>query len=66
MNWNQIQGDWRQFTSHAREKWNRLAESDFTQIAGNRDRLVDRIQETYGIAKEDAEQQVREFEKSLH
>ncbi|HEV2562499.1 MAG TPA: CsbD family protein [Rhizomicrobium sp.] len=64
MNWDQVQGNWKQFAGKAREKWGKLTDSDFEKIAGKRDQLVGRIQESYGIAKEDAERQVREFEKS--
>jgi uncharacterized protein YjbJ (UPF0337 family) len=64
MNWEQVQGNWKQFAGKAREKWGKLTDSDFEKIAGKRDQLVGRIQESYGIAKEDAERQVREFEKS--
>jgi uncharacterized protein YjbJ (UPF0337 family) len=63
MNWDQIQGNWKQFAGKAKEQWGRLTDSDWTMIEGKRDQLVGRIQERYGCAKEEAERQVAEFER---
>jgi uncharacterized protein YjbJ (UPF0337 family) len=57
MNWDQIEGKWKQFTGSARERWGKLTDSDWDTIAGKREHLVGRIQERYGIAREDAEKQ---------
>ena len=64
MNWDQIAGNWKQARGHARKKWGDLTDDDFERIAGNRDLLVGKIQENYGISKEEAESQVKEFERS--
>jgi uncharacterized protein YjbJ (UPF0337 family) len=64
MNWDQIKGNWKQLKGHARRKWGDLTDDDFDRIAGNRDILVGRIQEKYGISKEEAERQVRDFERN--
>jgi uncharacterized protein YjbJ (UPF0337 family) len=66
MNWDQIQGNWKQMTGKVRETWGKLTDDELTKIAGQRDQLVGTIQKRYGIAKEEAEQQVRRFEETLH
>lgn len=65
MNWDQIQGNWKQFSGKVRQQWGKLADSDIEQIAGKRDQLIGHIQKQYGIEKEAAEQQVRDFERAL-
>ncbi len=64
MNWDQVQGKWKQFCGQARQKWGKLTSDDLEVIAGKRDQLVGKVQETYGLAKEEAERQVAEFEES--
>lgn len=63
MNWDQIAGNWKQFSGKAKEKWGKLTDSDWTVIEGKRDQLIGRVQERYGIAKNEAEKQVTEFER---
>jgi uncharacterized protein YjbJ (UPF0337 family) len=65
MNWDQIEGKWKQYSGKAREKWGKLTENDFTVIAGKKDQLVGRIQERYGIARDEAEKQVDEFNRTV-
>jgi len=65
MNWEQVQGKWKQYTGNVKEKWGRLTDDDLQQIAGQREQLVGRIQERYGIAKEAAEKQIDEFARGL-
>jgi uncharacterized protein YjbJ (UPF0337 family) len=64
MNWDTIQGQWKQAGGKVKEKWGKLTDDDLTLIAGKRDQLVGKIQERYGIAKEAAEKQIDEFENS--
>jgi uncharacterized protein YjbJ (UPF0337 family) len=64
MNWDQIQGNWKQVTGKAREQWGKITDDDFQKIAGKRDQLVGMIQNRYGVAKEEAEKQVRDFENN--
>jgi uncharacterized protein YjbJ (UPF0337 family) len=61
MNWDQIAGNWKQFKGDVKQKWGRLTDDDLTTAGGQRDKLIGRIQERYGIAKEDAERQLDEF-----
>ena len=65
MNWDRVQGNWKQFTGKAREKWGKLTDNDFEQIAGKRDQLIGRIQERYGITKEEAQKQADEWARML-
>jgi uncharacterized protein YjbJ (UPF0337 family) len=59
MNWDIVEGNWKQLTGKAREKWGKLTDSDFEQIAGKKDQLIGRIQERYGITKEEAQKRRR-------
>jgi uncharacterized protein YjbJ (UPF0337 family) len=64
MNWDQIEGKWKQAKGNVRERWGRLTDDDLEQIAGKREQLVGRLQERYGLIKEAAEEQVNDFLKS--
>ena len=64
MNTNQIKGSWKQFAGKAKETWGRLTADDWKIVEGKRDQLVGKIQERYGIAREEAERQVSEFERN--
>lgn len=65
MNRDQIEGQWRQFKGSIRERWGKLTESDLEVIRGRKDVLVGKIQERYGIAKENVERQVNAWHKAL-
>ena len=61
MNWDQIEGTWRQVRGKAREQWGKLTDDDLDVIAGRRDALIGKIQERYGIARDEAERQVHDW-----
>jgi uncharacterized protein YjbJ (UPF0337 family) len=63
MNSDQIKGNWQHFVGKAKEKWGRLTDDDWKVIEGKRDQLLGKIQERYGIAREDAEHQMAELER---
>ena len=65
MNWNQIQGDWKQFSGKVQEKWGKLTDDEVTATAGRRDQLIGYLQERYGYAKECAEQELDDFTQSM-
>jgi uncharacterized protein YjbJ (UPF0337 family) len=65
MNWDRVEGQWKQYTGKGREKWGKLTDSDLEVIKGKRDQLVGKVQERYGIAKDAAQQQVDEFATTL-
>ena len=58
MDWNRIEGNWKQFKGSAKEKWGKLTDDDLTTIAGRRDQLEGKIQERYGVAKDRVRQDV--------
>jgi uncharacterized protein YjbJ (UPF0337 family) len=64
MNWDRVEGNWKQLKGKAREKWGKLTDSDFEQIAGKKDQLIGRIQERYGISKDEAQKQADEWVKA--
>lgn len=64
MNWDQIEGKWKQLKGNAQKKWGKLTEDEVDQIEGDRERLVGKIQEKYGVAKEEAERQVNEWQEA--
>ena len=64
MNSDQIKGNWKQFVGKAKEKWGRLTDDDWKVVEGKRDQLVGKIQERYGIGREEAERQLRELERT--
>jgi len=58
MNWDQIEGNWKQFRGRAQQQWGKLTNDDLDVVSGRRQELVGKIQERYGLAKDQAEQQV--------
>lgn len=66
MNWDQIQGNWKQAKGQAQQKWGKLTNDDLDRVEGKREELVGKVQARYGVAKEEAERQVQEFESSCN
>jgi uncharacterized protein YjbJ (UPF0337 family) len=66
MNWDQVEGKWKQSKGKFREKWGKLTDDDLTVISGKRDQLVGRLQERYGIAREEAERQADAFVQGMN
>jgi len=65
MNWDQVEGKWKQVKGEAKTRWGKLTDDDLDLAAGQRDKLVGRVQERYGIAKDQAQQEVEDWNKSL-
>lgn len=63
MNWDQIEGKWKQLRGTAQQTWGKLTDDELDQVAGQKDKLVGKIQEKYGIAKEEAERQVDDWSR---
>jgi uncharacterized protein YjbJ (UPF0337 family) len=61
MNTDQIKGNWLQLKGKIKEEWGNLTDDDITVAEGKMEALAGRIQERYGIAKEEAERRVNEF-----
>ena len=60
--WTRIEGQWDAFKGLVRDHWLKFTEDDIAAIAGNRDRLIDRIQARYGVGADEAEREVRDWE----
>ena len=65
MNWDQLEGKWKQFTGSARERWGKLTDDDLDAIKGRKEILVGRLQERYGIAREEAGRQADEWSRQV-
>jgi uncharacterized protein YjbJ (UPF0337 family) len=65
MNWENVQGNWKQFKGKVKEKWGKLTDDELTVVAGKRDQLSGILQKKYGYAKEQAEKELDEFTRSL-
>ena len=63
MNWDRIQGGWAQVSGQVKAQWGKLTDDDLAIVAGRRDELAGRIQERYGIAKEEAHKQLAEWSR---
>ena len=64
-NKDQLAGKWKQIRGEAKKTWGELTDDELTQIDGNRDVLAGKIQEKYGIAKEEANKQIDEWAAKL-
>ena len=65
MDWNRVEGNWKQLKGRIREQWGKLTDDDLDRVAGKRDMFVGRIQETYGISKDEADRQISDWERGL-
>jgi uncharacterized protein YjbJ (UPF0337 family) len=61
MNWDTIEGQWKQFKGKAKQAWSKLTDDDIANLSGKRDQLSGKIQERYGIKKDEAERQIDEW-----
>lgn len=61
MNWDQIEGNWKQFKGEVQSEWGRLTGDEVDQVAGNRERLEGKLQERYGHSKEDARRAIDDW-----
>ncbi len=65
MNWDRIEGNWKQFQGKVRQQWGKLTDDDLDVIGGKRDELAGRIQEIYGVSKDEADRQIERFAGTL-
>ena len=65
MNWDRIEGNWKQFKGSALQQWGKLTDDQLDVVAGKRDLLLGRIQEAYGITKDETEKQLAEWQKRM-
>ena len=65
MNWDQVEGKWKQLKGSVKEQWGELTSDDLDVIAGKRDKLVGKLQERYGLATEDAKNRADAWLKTM-
>jgi len=54
MNWDQVEGKWKQLKGSVKERWGKFTDDDLDVIGGRRESLVGKLQERYGMAREEA------------
>lgn len=64
MNSDQMEGKWKQMKGSLKSRWGKLTDDDLTVIEGQKDQLVGKIQERYGIARDEAQKQVDEWNRA--
>ena len=65
MNWDTVEGQWKQLKGKAQQRWGKLTDDDWDVIAGKRDELIGRVQSLYGKQKEQAEREVDAWTREL-
>lgn len=65
MNWDRIEGNWKQFTGKVKEKWGQLTDDDLSKINGNREQLEGLLQQRYGYAKDKAKDEIDSWSNGL-
>lgn len=63
MNWDRIEGSWKTVLGQARSQWGKLTDDDLSVVAGRRDQLIGKVQERYGVAKDEAEKQIAQWQR---
>jgi uncharacterized protein YjbJ (UPF0337 family) len=66
MNWDRIEGNWKEFKGKARQQWGKLTDDDVEFVEGKRTELAGRIQQRYGVARDEAERQIETWMKQIH
>ena len=61
MDWNRVQGNWKQVEGKVKAKWGKLTDDDLTAINGRREELEGKIQERYGLAKDQARKDIDDW-----
>jgi uncharacterized protein YjbJ (UPF0337 family) len=66
MDWNRVEGNWKQTKGKIKEKWGQLTDDELNQINGRRDQLEGKIQERYGIAKDRARKDIDDWLNTMN
>jgi uncharacterized protein YjbJ (UPF0337 family) len=65
MNEDKIKGQWKQIAGKLKARWGKLTDDDLTVASGSSEYLAGRIQERYGVARDEAQKQIKEFDGNL-
>lgn len=65
MNEDTLKGKWKQLKGKAKAQWGKLTDDDIDKLEGNTEALIGKVQERYGIARDEAKQQVEQFKQSI-
>ena len=66
MNWDRVEGNWKEFKGKVQQKWAKLTDDDMSVIEGKRSELTGRLQQRYGVAKDEADRQIDTWLNSTH
>lgn len=61
MNWDRIEGNWKQFRGQVQQEWGKLTNDDMDYVEGRRDELAGIIQERYGVERDEADRQIDDW-----
>jgi len=64
MNWDRIEGSWKELKGKVKEKWGELTDDDLEQAAGRRDQLIGALQRRYGYERDRAERELDELTRT--
>ena len=65
MNWDRIEGNWQQAKGKVKQRWGKLTDDQLAVINGQRDILAGKLQEAYGLSKDEVDRQIRDWERSF-
>lgn len=65
MNKDTIEGNWKELKGRAKQQWGKLTDDRLDEIAGKRDQLAGEIQQAYGVSKDEAKKQIKDFENTI-
>lgn len=65
MDWNRLEGNWKQAKGQVKAKWAKLTDDDLNEVEGRREQLEGKIQERYGIARDQVRKQVDDWLKRM-
>jgi uncharacterized protein YjbJ (UPF0337 family) len=65
MNWDRVEGNWKQFTGKVKEKWGNLTDDDIATINGRREQLEGKLQERYGYSKDLVKREIDDWANGL-
>lgn len=64
MNKDTMEGNWTELKGKVKQKWGKLSDDKLDQVNGKRDQLAGEIQQAYGVSRDEADKQVKDFEET--